>query len=254
METETNLDKISAQTEPIQRESNEHESTENQKKPFSVIIVLGGGFETKQKNISLKLTMESRMRALAVLEMYKSGMADKILLSGGKTAGGDQLSEAMAMRNFIKEQESKYLQEDEAEIPDEVFVLDEEPRETSESLERIEEILQDVYPNTDSREAVILSSTTHLPRVKKLLGSYGVEVKDTVGAESRLTNLVDRHGHNYFKRFIERYARSLRVKKAQATEVIMRTILIVDSKALTLRWLANRVRHGEESESSQANK
>ena len=75
---------------------------EREPRKFQAVIVLGKNWreypsEKPTQDWKLRLSIESEMSALAAGELFKQGRTERIIFSGGRTAGKDLPSEAAAM-------------------------------------------------------------------------------------------------------------------------------------------------------------
>lgn len=201
----------------------EQEPTAEREPSFPVVVVLGGGF--KRTDLGVELGLPSRLRVLAAGEMLKDGIAKRIILSGGKTAGEENPSEAEVMRDYIHKRWP--------DIELDRIILEEESLDTTENMENTKKILD----QEGLGEAVILTSKSHLKRAQHLAREYGLE--ETVGksAEDELA----RRSHHY-EHFLERYKRSCESIKARAVEFFISSVMIVNRKGTIFRRIAHRTR------------
>lgn len=209
----------------------QRESVENSDK-LRYLVVLGSGWKTRGdlpeeyigESHPSHLQMESKMRALAAAEMYKQGLVDRIILSGGTKEKIDNqkvaLSEAEGMKEYVL---TKY-----PDVSEDVFVLDSDARDTSQSAENISKI----FERLNVSQALLLTSDAHLKRAGRLFRNYRVEVSDTIAAELKLGNR-SRH----YRRFVDRYLSSSRVKGRRRREMLLGMLLSFDRKGKVLRIL-----------------
>jgi len=210
----------------------EDPSSENHERltqSFPVLLVLGGGFkkaESIQLQVEPGLSRESRMRVLAAGEMFKAGIIGNIILTGGKTAGGNNPSEAEAMKLYLQ---SKYPQ-----ILDEHITLEDSSLETSENMGNMKEILE----NKEFDEAIILTSETHLKRAEQLAQENHLNIIAGATAEDQIISRSPRH----YERFVENYTASSGYKISQIKEFILRSLLIIDRGGSIPRFIAHQTR------------
>lgn len=205
------------------------ESGEDLSDNYPALLVLGGGFiqtADNKQNDTPKLSLESRMRTLAAGEMFKSGLIDKIIFSGGKTGGNNNPSEAEAMRSFLL---SKYPQ-----IKEQNIILEENALETSENMRNIKEILD----KNGLDEAVVLTSEAHLARAIILAKKNEINVVSDATAEEEIISRSPRH----YQKFVEKYSASTGHKISQIREFLLRSLLVVDRRGRIPQFLAHQIR------------
>jgi len=84
----------------------EIERVEAEKSPetpsyFDVAIILGSGTRPNFEGEMTKLSIDSKLRVLAGGEIALKGKAQNLILSGGKTAGPNNSSEAEVMKSYL---------------------------------------------------------------------------------------------------------------------------------------------------------
>jgi len=219
----------------LQKNDNKTEeelSRETLPEKVEAVIVLGKNWRAyPPKNASeewqLHLSIESKMSALAAGEMFKEGLTDKIIFSGGRTAGKDRSSEAKAMWDYLKK---KY-----PDIPDKIIALEEESLDTAGNAEEVLKILQQY----NIQDVALMTAGFHLPRAKKLFKEFGIETQGVPSEE-----LLKKRSKHY-ERFVEKYLESGQVKTKGIKEMILRTLLFIDAKGKLPRLLTKKFRHGK---------
>lgn len=200
---------------------------------FEALIVLAKGwrdyFSTHDDLKPLKLSVESKMNALGAGEMLRNNIVDKVIISGGKTAGQEKESEAKAIFDFI---EKEY-----PEIRKTSVILEEESIDTVENAKIIAELLK---KNNISGPVALMAIGYQLDRAKTLFESQGVSVK---GFPSE-SQLISRNSH--YKKFLEDYNKSLKVRLHQVKESIMRGLLYFDPEGKIPALLTHKQRHSAE--------
>lgn len=187
---------------------------------YDVVIALGKNWGPDQKRLSL----ESRMTAVAAGKLLKDGVAKKVIFSGGYTAGNEMPSEAGAMlkhmaRNYGDQVEKVYLED--------------ESLDTSRNAENVRGLID------EGDRVMLLSVGYHFPRAKRIFGSYGVEA-DVMSSEKVLAD------NNHTDKFLKNYRESLRHKFEAAKEtLILNPISLVDRKGIALRGIASLLRKGK---------
>ena len=196
---------------------------------FDALIVLGAGWnkfgkETNPNDPRYNLNMEAKVRTLAAGEMFKEKLTDKIIFSGGQTAGKNWLSEANAMREYLK---NKF-----PEIPDDSIITEEESIDTPGNAEKTLTILE----KYKIQSAALITSAAHLPRAQKIFETFGMETYP-LPAENQLK----KRSLHYLK-FVKNYLKSGKVKKINLREQILRGIFWFDKKGKTLRLITKKMR------------
>ncbi len=221
---EHSFEHVAPETKGVQPElverSDQNKETETIN-PIEALIVLGSGFDKPPR-----LSLESHMRARAAAELIKQGAVSKVILSGGHTAGMDQPSEAQGMFDLIK----RYLGREGTVEPE--FILEEQSIDTGQNAAKVQELLE----RMNIEHAIILTSASHVQRARQLFTNYGVSAEG-ISAEEQLRSVSERHG-----RFIDRYLGSWRQHQAQATEAVLRGLMIVDRKGQLVGQIAKKIR------------
>ena len=207
------------------------ENVEGLPEKFQAVVVLGKNWrERPPKNTQgkwkLHLSIESKMSAIAAGEMYTSGLATKILFSGGRTVGADWPSEAGAMQEFLKK---KY-----PDIPDDDIMLEEEAIDTIDSAERVDRILQE----HGFQDIALLTVGFHISRSEKIFQDRGIAVHGLPSEEM----LKKRSLH--YEQFVGNFLASKRVRMEQWKEKILRGLLVIDTKGKIPRMVTQRIRGG----------
>lgn len=188
----------------------ESEKSEEEQ-PCKTVVVLGGGFKKNSKGNRLGIT--TKMRVLAVGELFSQGLVDRIIFSGGRTAGEDNPSEAEAMKSFLLR---KF-----PEIPQDSILLEDCSENTVENAQNTLKLMEE----KGIKRAMLLTSATHLPRAMMLFRNFGVDVVKGIAAEDEFGKRSKHH-----KRLIEKIKRSRRIKREKIKELILRGILFIDRK------------------------
>ena len=173
------------------------------------------------------LTLDSKLRALAGGLLAREGMVNELILTGGKTAGPGNPSEADALKSYLLK---KYP--DLANFP---IRLEETSVDTTESAKSVAEML-----GGDSKKPVLLiTNDYHVLRASRDFQNQGLTIEE-IPAE---TIVSKRSGHH--ERFIQEYLRSCKTKKKQAIEVALRGIMKLDPEGKLLTMLAHKLRGGK---------
>lgn len=128
-------------------------------------VILLGGFSNLDKASGMGYSMNERgNRLMTTLELYKSGKADKILISGG--AGDiwqDKESEAVVVKNFLIG-----LGLDSMDI-----ITEHKSRNTYENAVFTRQLLQQIKPNA---KCLLVTSAFHMPRAKGLFLKQNIHI------------------------------------------------------------------------------
>lgn len=179
------------------------------------------------------LSHEGKMRTLAAGEMFKAGFTDRIIFSGGKTAGQKWPSEAESMY--------KYLRKKYPEIPEEALLLEGGSFNTQENAERVSKILE----KYNLERAAILTNDYHLARSQKIFEQHGMKVAGFT-AEEFLKKRKSKAGIPHYEKFVEEFEKSAHVKWENIKEAILRGLLRVDKEGKIVGRVSKAIRHGYE--------
>lgn len=198
-------------------------------KKFTYAIALGGNWrEYPPKNPPgdwhLCLSVEAKMRALSAGEFYRRGLTEKIIFSGGKTAGKNFESEAEAMW--------KYLHVKFPEIPKEKVILEEDSFNTQGNAKNVARILDGV-----KGVVALITTASHLPRALKIFAEYGISTQGFKTEE-----LFQQHSLRR-RKFAAKFLASRRVKFENFKERILRALLTIDPKGKFVGQVSKRIRH-----------
>lgn len=133
--------------------------------PVDAIVVLGASQWNGKPSPALKARLDH------AYELYKANVADYVILTGG-IAKGDTISESRVGKNYLQKKG----------IPGSIIIIEEEGKNTKESLEKVSEIKK----NHDFKDILFVSHGYHIYRIKKIASDYGmgkvyssgVEIKD----------------------------------------------------------------------------
>lgn len=213
-------------------------SKEGLPEKFDALVVLGRIWRPPEGATierGIHVSLEGKMRTLAAGEMYRAGLTDKIIFSGGKTGGKEWPSEAESMAEYLKK---KF-----PEIPNEAIIMESESFDTPENAEKVKAILEKYGINKIALE----TSGFHLKRSVKLFENQGLKVagfpaeefleKRTSGVRSQKSSPAN------YEKFVEKFLGSKRQKWENIKEAILRNLLIIDSKGRIPRILTSKIRH-----------
>lgn len=203
-------------------------------KPYDCVVVLGKNWEeypgsgtaaADKKVGRIKLSVESKITALAAGEMYVSGVVKKILFSTGHTAGSDFPSEAAEMKRFMKERFPR--------IPGENIILEEKSFDTPSNAKEVKKIIK----KYGFKKLALLTTKAHMLRADKLFKNFGIKVDDFYSEEE--AKKISSH----YRKFIEGYSKSPRIKIEELKELLLRQFIILDPKGKFLEKVTRRIRH-----------
>lgn len=209
----------------------EQESQKELPRHFDALVVLGHIWPEHPRGrppeeFKLKLSMESKMAAVAAAEMFKNKLTSKIIFSGGKTAGQAYPSEAAEMARYLKQ---KY-----PEIPDNVIILEEASIDTAENAELVAEILKEL---PELKTIALLTMSMHLPRAQALFKEFGID-PHPFPTEEQLKDVSPE-----YEQFVEKYSKFSKADtKAQLLEWILRGMQWFDRKGTIPRMITKKWR------------
>jgi len=195
-------------------------------KNFNYAVVLGGGLTINSDSKVAELTLDSKLRVLAAGLIASEGRANNLILSGGKTAGPDQPSEAEIMK--------LYLLHEYPNLSNFPIRLEEESIDSIENARFTSEILKD-----NKEESILLiTSDYHMLRASRDFQGQGLNI-EKLPAEG----IVSEHSSENEK-FIRTYLKSQGIKKKQVVELALRQMMKLDPKGKLLTLLARKLRSG----------
>ena len=121
---------------------------------FDAIIVLGNSTRGEEIGGIMKNRLEK------ALEIYGSNQKTKIILSGGKREKG--VSEAQKMKRYLKERS----------LAEEIFILEEQSRNTFENLKNSKEIII----KHQFKNIALITSDYHLKRASMIAKSLDINI------------------------------------------------------------------------------
>ena len=213
-------------------------SKEGLPEKFDALVVLGRIWrppENATKGRGIHVSLEGKMRTLAAGEMWRAGLTDKIIFSGGKTGGKEWPSEAEATAEYLKK---KF-----PEIPEEAIIMEKESFDTPENAENVKKILETYGINKIALE----TSGFHLKRSVKLFEDQGLNVTGFPAEEFlQKRGSKARRGTGMpanYEKFVEKFLSSKRQKWENIKEAILRNLLIIDAKGKIPKILTSQIRH-----------
>jgi len=130
-------------------------------RPYDAIVVLGGGvLDSGTLRPSVELTSLSRERTTCGADLYLSGYASTLVVTGGDASiFGSGPAEAVEMKRWAHR----------LGVPDEAIMVDGTARNTYENAKATRQLLQNA-------SIVLVSSASHLPRAAALFRKQGFQV------------------------------------------------------------------------------
>ncbi len=185
-------------------EGDETEAGEPKKYPYNGIIVFGHGYRGTQE----RLSQEARIRVLAACELWKSGVAPKIIVTGGQPSatdkekfGDDLLSNGELMRGYLV---------DELGVPEDAVVFENQSTKTVDNVgHALNELQQQGLPTDDF---VTVSTGYHMQRISSIMEKFGLR-SAPVPAEEGLRLRAEEHARKMRQRDIEKGLSSEEVEK-----------------------------------------
>jgi uncharacterized SAM-binding protein YcdF (DUF218 family) len=184
-----------------------------------VLVVLGKNWREK----GTRLSVESRMNALAAAELSRRLDVEAVILSGGRTAGPEHPSEAALMLTYLQRH---------GPIPTRI-VLEEQSIDTFDNAEHVRAILADRL-----HCAIYLATVdAHLPAAVTSFEANGLRPTAVYPSELLLLSRSPHHAA-----FVRRYRRSGRAILDRVRERIRMLILRFDRRGRSLRFLTKHLR------------
>lgn len=137
---------------------------------FDALVVLGknigvGWNREKIRKTPHFLSDRSELSVYAAGFLFKTGNFNKIIFSGGKTAGIDFPSEALSMKVFLLKEFP--------EIPESKIILEENSFDTKENAAETNKILKDLELN----QIIVLTTNEFARRAKMVFGKAGIKTE-----------------------------------------------------------------------------
>ena len=130
------------------------------------IVVLGGAVRPPEARGGVVDLGSGADRVWHAARIYKAGKAPLIVLSGGSDPAYSVMSEAEAMRIFLRD----------LGVPDEAMLLESESRNTQQNAENTARLLQD----RGIRRILLVTSAMHMERALRQFEGLGLEITPAV--------------------------------------------------------------------------
>lgn len=156
--------------------------------PYSGIMVFGHGFRAERE----RLSQEARIRVLAAYQLYKDGVAPKIIVTGGMPSdadkekfGDDLKSNGELMRDFLV---------NDLGVPGEHVVFEDKSTKTVDNVGHALNVLNEKNPGHDAGKDsyVTVSTGYHMARITEIMKKFGLK-SAPVGAEWGLLSRAEEH-------------------------------------------------------------
>jgi uncharacterized SAM-binding protein YcdF (DUF218 family) len=199
-----------------------------------LLIVLGKNIgiasgPEKIRSNRRQLSHDSRLNVLAAGLLYKNNPGMKIILSGGKTAGPNNLSEAEAMK--------EYLMTRFPDIPDDDIETEDFSIDTTTNAQEIEKML---HESEHPYEHIgLLTVGYHMRNASRLFKTHGVPIEQKFAAEDVLR---DNYDSDYFQKHLNKWDKTPRVRAEKFKEMAKTIILSLDSESRLLHTINRRTR------------
>lgn len=174
------------------------ELKENNKSEYAYdgILVFGHGYSDKK----WKLSWEAWARAAAAFQLWKDGIAPKIILTGGDPSekhlrmyGSDLQSNAEVMRDFLERH---------FKVPRDCMIIEDRPGSTK-TVDNVGLALNALEQKRLPAERFVTVSTGyHLERITKIMNKFGLE-SQPVSAEQELNERALQHAEKMKQRELE---------------------------------------------------
>lgn len=214
--------------------SKETDPTKEELAPFQALIVLSKAWREHPLATKVwkpRLSVDSKMSVLVAGEMFGKGIVKIIIFSGGRTAGPDNPSEAEVMRDYLK---TKF-----PEIPDGAVIVESESVDTFDQAEKTLQILE----KYNLARVALLTVGYQLPRAEKIFKKVGINIEQGFTPEDQLKGRT-----SHYQGFIRKWQSSGRHFKKEVEEVMLRSLLFIDTQGKVLRTITNKLRYGDKVE------
>ncbi len=188
------------------------------------VVVLGQGFAALPRAGGPRLTLESRLCALAAVQLLTAGGTPLLVFSGGHTAGRRHPSEAEAMWRYARRR-----------APMEAVSrvrLEEASIDTADNARHVSLML-------GRQEVVLVAPAPHLRRASHHFRRHGLVVHEVWDAETLVERASARHAH-----LVRAYRHSARSKVRRLKEAALSALLTLDPGGLVPRAVTRYLRHG----------
>jgi uncharacterized SAM-binding protein YcdF (DUF218 family) len=215
------------QPPPSKENMNEVDEEQSPETPtnFDVAIVLGNGTRPNLNGEMTNLTFDAKLRVLVGGMLAQQGKVKELILTGGKTAGPDNPSEAEVMKSYLIKKFPEL-----SEFP---IILDELSIDTFENAKFTAQKLEG-----HEGSAALITNDYHMSRAAKIFKKQGIEITE-VPAEEKV---VERSRH--YKQLMSQYLKSNDVKKKRIIEFGLTGIMRFDPDGKLITEIARRLRGG----------
>jgi|GEM_PF-1469664 len=208
------------------------------------VVVLAGEIERKTANVGGREEVrfvpdiESKMRSLGALELYRHGKIKKIIIPGG--VGKEKFDEATPS---ISETMRDYLVA--RGVPIEDIIIESESVNTKDNLEQIMPILE----KNEIKKFLLETNEYHMGRSKDLLKNILKEKNITLESSSVTAEEILRVRSLHYKKLVEAYEFPKSLKNASLSSVkkgmwefLRRGLIAIDPHDKIATYVAKKVR------------
>ncbi len=182
------------------------------------IVALGNGFDKDKE-----LTVESRMSALAASYLFKKGLENKLIFSGGHTKGKQNLSEAEKMYDYSRQSLSLDIKD---------VILEEHSIDTAGNAGEVKRYL------SEKDSVILVSFGFHLRRARLIFENYGINVKNQFSSERTL-----KEDYSAYKELIKEFNLLRKIDKLLREMLLIFLVCTIDPKGKILRIITSRTRN-----------
>lgn len=185
---------------------------------LDALVVLSSDWkEMKNKSLGSRGDTASRLRALAAGELYRAGVSDKIIITGGVV---DSQSRTIA------EEMQRYLLTHFKDIPPEAVILEQAAISTRDNAKKIKAMVE----GQRLQNIGILTSATHLKRAERIFRHFGMNIEGEYTAEEVVKQRRNRKGEvsDRHRKFVENYEKSSVIKSQKKREIALKITGILD--------------------------
>lgn len=208
---------------------------------FDVAVILGAGTRPDSEGGMTKLSVDSKLRTISAGILATQGKVGELILTGGKTAGPDNPSEAELMKQYLLK---KFPNLDSFPV-----IIEDSSFDTVENAKLVTEMLGENYQGS----VLLITNDYHMLRARRNFEHHGLEIIESPAENIITNNSAPRYKTDGLTRlpdhreeFIRKYLNSCDMKKKRIVEDALRAIMKIDPDGKMITSLAHILRHGNE--------
>lgn len=200
---------LGSSPEELGLEQDEIVEKETEKYPFNGgIIVFGHGWAERSKSGGWQLSPEAKMRATAAYQLWKEGLAPRIILTGGPPTenqkekyGQDIVANSEQMAVFLRER---------FHVPEENILFENQSFKTVDNVAHALNELENKGLSTN--DFLTVSTGYHMDRISEIMSKFDLESRP-ISAEQALNSRALEHANKMKEREIAAGKDSETIKK-----------------------------------------